>query len=316
MIESLLYRRENHVNSLSLATAKTNKKIGLIAGWGDFPVVVAKELIRQGYEVHCAGVKNHTDPILADLCYDYQEFGYGRVGGLLRFMQRAELKHATMAGKIFKTLIFKKFQILKDFPDLTCWRYFYPILVTKSKDRRDDTLLNIVTQLFADGGITFLPATDYAPELLVKKGTLTRRAPTSSQLKDVRFGWNMAKEMGRLDIGQTVVIKNQTVVAVEAIEGTDECILRAGKICSDGELVVVKVSKPKQDMRFDVPTIGVGTIETIHRAGGRVLAIEADKTIVLDQEKTIQAAEKSGISIVACRHADMQRESNVTRLAG
>ena len=117
-------------------------------------------------------------------------------------------------------------------------------------------------------------------------------------MKDIEFGWTMAKEMGRLDIGQTVVVRDQAVLAIEAIEGTDECIRRAGQLCNGG-FTVVKVSKPNQDMRFDVPTIGVGTIETIHQAGGRVLAIEADRTIVLDQDATIAAAEKMGVAIFA-----------------
>jgi DUF1009 family protein len=298
------------------ATEITTGKIGLVAGWGDFPVRVAKALTRQGYEVHCAAIRDHADPVLAEICHSYQEFGYGRMGAQVRFLQRAGVREATLAGKIFKTLIFRKFHLLKHFPDLMCWRYFYPILLTKSKDRRDDTLLTMVTELYADGGITFSPATDFAPELLVKQGTLTRRAPSSTQLKDIRFGWMMAKELGRLDIGQTVVIKDQAVMAVEAIEGTDECIRRAGQLCQSGGLVVVKVAKPKQDMRFDVPTIGVGTIETIHKAGGRVLAIEADKTIVLDETKTIRAAEEFGISIVAYRHSDLQTELAATKWAG
>ena len=132
----------------------------------------------------------------------------------------------------------------------------------------------------------------------MKAGPLTKNQPNNSQLKDIRFGWQMAKAMGALDIGQTVVVKNQAVLAVEAIEGTDQCIARAGNLCSGG-FTVVKVSKPNQDMRFDVPTIGVGTIETIAREGGSVLAIEADRTIILEQNETIRVAEKLGVSVFA-----------------
>jgi DUF1009 family protein len=274
-------------------------KIGLVAGWGSLPVRVAQMLTSQGYDVHCAAIKNHADPVLADICHRYQVFGMGRMGGQVRFLRNAGVTQATMAGKIFKTLLFqRKIDLIQHFPDLTFFRHFYPFIISRTRDRRDDTLLNTVVDIYAASGITFSPATDFAPELLVKKGPLTRRPPTSSQLKDIEFGWTMAKEIGRLDIGQTVVVKDQAVMAVEAIEGTDECIRRAGELCHGG-FTVVKVAKPNQDMRFDVPTIGVGTIETIHKSGGSVLAIEADRTIVLEQAEFIAAAERLGISVFA-----------------
>ena len=272
-------------------------KIGLVAGWGQFPVHVAKSLIELGHEVHCVAIKGHADPVLADLCHTHRTFGMGRMGSQIRFLRRAGVGHALMAGKIFKTKLYRS-ALLWHFPDLTCIRHFYPVFVSRTKDQRDDTLLNTVVDLYSANGITFSPATDFAPELLVKEGTLTRTPPTSSQMKDIEFGWTMAKQMGHLDIGQTVIIKDQTVMAVEAIEGTDQCIRRAGTLCNGG-FTVVKVAKPNQDMRFDVPTIGVGTIETIAKSGGTVLAIESDKTIVLDEANTIKAAERLRISIVA-----------------
>ncbi len=275
------------------------RKVGLVAGWGKFPVQVAEAMIAQGYEVHCSAIRDHADPILADMCHSYKVFGMGRLGAQCRFLHRAGVTRATMAGKIFKTLLFKnKMGLIRHFPDFAFWRHFYPIVVSKTSDRRDDTLLNAVVQLYAAGGVTFAPATDFAPELLVKTGTLTRTPPTNNQLKDIEFGWKMAKEMGRLDIGQTVVVRNQAVMAVEAIEGTDECIRRGGKLCNGG-FTVVKVAKPNQDMRFDVPTIGVETIETIADSGGRVLAVEADRTIILEQTKTISTAERLGVSVFA-----------------
>ncbi len=275
------------------------RKVGLVAGWGQFPVHVAQAMIAQGYEVHCSAIKDHADPVLADICDSYQVFGMGRLGAQCRFLRRAGVTQATMAGKIFKTLLFKnKIGLIKHFPDLAFWQHFYPIVISKTKDRRDDTLLNTVVQLYASGGVTFAPATDFAPELLVKAGALTRTQPTQAQLKDIEFGWTMAKEMGRLDIGQTVVVRNQAVMAVEAIEGTDECIRRAGQLCNGG-FTVVKVAKPNQDMRFDVPTIGVETIETIASSGGKVLVIEADRTIILEQARTVSTAERLGVSLYA-----------------
>ncbi|MDG1875577.1 MAG: UDP-2,3-diacylglucosamine diphosphatase LpxI [Mariniblastus sp.] len=275
------------------------KKIGLIAAWGDFPVRIAKALKSQGHEVYCLAIKNHADPELAEICDGYRVLGLGRMGAQVRFFRRNGITSATMAGKVFKTLLFtRRIDLLKHFPDLTFLKHFYSIFVSKTQDSRDDTMLNAYAGVFESNGITFSPATDFAPELLVKEGTMTRHSPNSSQMKDIEFGWNMAKQMGRLDIGQTVVIKNQAVMAVEAIEGTDACIKRAGELCKGG-FVVVKVAKPNQDMRFDVPTIGEGTIKTIKEAGGAVLAIEADMTIVLKEAETIALAERLGISVIA-----------------
>jgi DUF1009 family protein len=143
------------------------------------------------------------------------------------------------------------------------------------------------------------PATKYAPELLVKSGQLSERAPTAAQWKDIEFGWKLAKEMGRLDIGQSVVVKNRAAIAIEAIEGTDECIRRAGSLCSSGSFTVVKTAKPQQDMRFDVPTIGVGTLETMLSAGGKVLAVEAGKTILIDEPHFLNFANQHGIAVVS-----------------
>ena len=174
-----------------------------------------------------------------------------------------------------------------------------PHFVTRSKDCRDDSLLGMLVREFAADGIHFKPATDFAPELLVKPGQLTRRGPSSHQWKDIRFGWTVAKELGRLDIGQSVAVMGQSVLAVEAIEGTDECIRRAGTLCRAGGFTVVKVAKPNQDMRFDVPTIGLGTLDTMVKAGGRVLAVEAGRTIVLDQAAVIEFANRNGLVIVS-----------------
>ena len=285
----------------------TSRRIGLIAGWGQFPVVIAKALKQQGFEVYCIGVRNHADSMLKSICDDYREFGITRTGAQIRYFRKMKCEQATMAGKIFKTLLFKKWALLSNLPDLGALRCFYAAYISRKKDRRDDTLLTMITEYFSSQGVTFMPATDYAPELLVPEGTLTSKSVTANEQLDIQFGWQMAKEMGRLDIGQSVVVKDQAVMAVEAIEGTDECIKRAGILCESGGFTVVKVAKPDQDMRFDVPTIGVGTIETMKAAGGRVLAIEAEKTIVLDRENTIQRANQLGIKIVAVKANSLSR---------
>jgi len=159
-------------------------------------------------------------------------------------------------------------------------------------------LLGLIEE-FARDGIQFESALDLCPELLVKSGILTRRPLTARESRDIEFGWELAKEMGRLDIGQSVAVKEGAVLAVEAIEGTDQAILRAGQLCRSGGFTVVKVAKPQQDMRFDVPTVGCTTIESMRQAGGRVLAIEAGKTIFLDEKETLALADRHGITIVA-----------------
>jgi DUF1009 family protein len=169
----------------------------------------------------------------------------------------------------------------------------------RARDHADDSLLSAVIAEFAVDGLVCRSALELCPELLVRTGVLTRRSPTAAEWKDIEYGWALAKEMGRLDVGQCVAVIDRAVLAVEAIEGTDRAIIRAGELCPRGGFTAVKVAKPQQDMRFDVPTIGTTTIEVISRAGGRVLAIEAGRTILLDEAETIALADRSGISIVA-----------------
>jgi DUF1009 family protein len=274
--------------------------MGLVAGWGRYPLVVADALKRQGYAVHCVAVKDHADPALARLCDSYFPIGIGRMGAMIRHFRRQGCTQATMAGKIHKArVLFRRWGWVTHFPDLTTLRGFFPHFIAGTKDRRDDSLLLTVVDIFARGGIHFAPATDFAPELLVKPGNVTQRGLTAAQQKDVEFGWRMAKELGRIDIGQTVVVKGQSVIAVEAVEGTDECIRRAGVLCPQGGFTVVKTAKPQQDMRFDVPTIGLGTLDTIAKAGGAVLAVEAGRTILLDEPEFIALANRLGLCVTA-----------------
>ena len=225
--------------------------------------------------------------------------GLAKFGAAIRYFKRHGVTEATMAGKIFKVRLFQRFAWLRHLPDLRTIRMFIPHFWTRQKDCRDDSLLMAVVDEFASEGIRFSPATDYAPELLVKPGQLTRRGPSAWQQKDIEFGWRMAKEMGRLDIGQSVAVKDQAVLAVEAVEGTDQYIRRAGTLCRAGGFTVVKVAKPRQDMRFDVPTIGRGTLETMLEAGAAVLAVEAGKTILLDQAEVIAFADCHELVIVS-----------------
>ncbi|MCA9117768.1 MAG: UDP-2,3-diacylglucosamine diphosphatase LpxI, partial [Planctomycetaceae bacterium] len=227
-------------------------RIGLLAGAGRFPISFAKVAREQGHSVFCIGVKGMVDEELAEYCDHFTTGSLGRFAKAIRLFRRAQVRHAIMAGKIEKRVLFERFRWVRHLPD---WRALHMMLRYARKNRKDDTMLLAVIKEFARDGIRFGSALDYCPELLVKHGFLTRRKPSQSQWRDIRFGWDIAREIGRLDIGQTVVVNDMAIMAVEAIEGTDEAIRRAGTLCRRGGFTVVKVAKPQQDMRFDVPTI-------------------------------------------------------------
>ncbi|MBM4095119.1 MAG: LpxI family protein, partial [Planctomycetes bacterium] len=285
------------------------QRMGLAAGWGDYPLAVARALKRLGFEVYCLGIKDHADPRLGDICDDFRFIGIAKLGGQIRYFKRQGVRQATMAGKLFKAkLLFQRWGWLRHFPDWRCCRTFYPHFLTHTKDRKDDTLLTDLANAYAQDGIVFAPATDFAPELLVKLGPLTDRKPTAAQQKDIAFGWRLAKELGRVDVGQTVAVKGRAALAVEAVEGTDECIRRAGQLCPQGGFTVVKVAKPRQDMRFDVPTIGLGTVRALQEAGGQVLAVEAGKTIIVDEEEVVRFAARHRLTLVAVDPREFEEE--------
>jgi len=284
----------------ALPTPHSALRIGLIAGWGRFPIVVARSLKDRGYEVHCVGLRNHVDAALRDVCDSFVFSGVARLGAHIRYFRRRGITQATLAGKVFKDkVLFGRFGWLSLVPDLRTIRAFFPLFILGKKNRSDDTLLTVVVEQYARSGITMAPATDFAPQLLAPPGLLTRRRPTAAEQRDIDFGWSLAKEMGRLDIGQSVAVKGRAVIAVEAVEGTDACIRRAGELCPQGGFAVVKVAKPHQDMRFDVPTVGLGTIQSLVAAGGKVLAIEAGKTIVVDRQEVVTMADRHSIAIVS-----------------
>jgi DUF1009 family protein len=271
--------------------------VGLLAGSGRFPIVFAEKARGVGLPVVCVALRDHASAELAGLVSRFYWTRPARLGRMIRLFKGAGVERIVMAGKVAKANILHKpwkwFTLLPDWRTV-CWWYF-----RGRRDNKDDTLLQSVIDEFARDGLHFDSALALLPEVLVRAGVLTRRPPSPAELADITFGWALAKKMGGLDVGQSVVVKEKAVLAVEAIEGTDRCILRAGELCRAGGFVVVKVAKPHQDPRFDVPTVGLDTVETIRRARGRVLAIEAGKTIVLDQEEAVALADRHGITIVA-----------------
>jgi len=281
--------------------APASEPIGLLAGWGRYPIVVAEAMRRRGHRVIGLGVRDHADPQLAEICDEFDWIGLGTVGRAIRRFRRSGVRRAVMAGKINKVTFYRPGWWLRHRPDWTAVQTFYRHFVTGVRDRKDDSLLTALVEAYAAAGIRFEPATDFAPELLVQPGQVAGRALSTKQIRDVDFGWQLAKQMGALDVGQTVCVKDQAVLAVEAIEGTDECIRRAGELCRQGGFTIVKVAKPQQDMRFDVPTVGLNTLESIAAAGGRVLAIEAQRTILLDSRLFHETAQRLKLSVVALR---------------
>lgn len=270
--------------------------IGLLAGSGRFPILFAEAANRQGLQVACVGIRYEAPDELKDLCTSFQTVGVSKLGAMIRAFRRQGVRQIVMAGKVTKNVMYTPWRFVQLWPDYRMIHMWYRTCRT---DKRDDSILLGVIAEFERDGMTFASALDYCPEILVKEGVLTRRRPSASELKDIEFGWEMAKEMGRLDVGQSVAIKERATLAIEAIEGTDRCIERAGHLCRAGGWTLVKVAKPQQDMRFDVPTVGTATIENLHRAGARVLAIEADKTIVIDQPEVVELANRYGLTIVA-----------------
>jgi len=271
-------------------------RLGLLAGGGEFPIRFARAARNAGHYVYGLGVAGMASEQLYDACDEFRFSALGRFGKAIRLFRRANVQRIIMAGKIEKTVLFDPFRWFRLMPD---WRSIHMWIRYARENKKDDTILLAVIREFERDGLIFDSALKYCPELLVKHGFLTHRRPTASQWKDIRFGWALAREMGRLDIGQTVVVNDTAVIAVEAIEGTDRCIRRAGDLCRRGGFTVVKVAKPKQDMRFDVPTVGLDTIKTMYESGGRVLAIEAGMTIMINPEEVTSVADKFGIAIVA-----------------
>jgi UDP-2,3-diacylglucosamine hydrolase len=277
-------------------TATSKRPIGLLAGSGRYPFVFAEKARQLDIPVVCVGVRHEAAPELAQLVHRFYWTGVARLGRMIHCFKSEGVTQAVMAGKITKSVMNSRWRWLRRIPDLRTLRFWYR---HSRRDNRDDSILLGVIGEFARDGIHFESALDFCPELLVRPGLLTRRPPSVTEEKDIEFAWELAKEMGRLDVGQSVAVRERAVLAVEAIEGTDQAITRAGSLCQRGGFVVVKVAKPQQDMRFDVPTVGCSTIETLHRAGGRVLAIEADKTIVIDRPDVVALADRYGITVVA-----------------
>ncbi len=261
--------------------------IGIIAGSGSLPLILSERIKRDGQRVITIALEGLSTKELSQTSDKTYWINPGELGRLIEIFRAEGIKKAVMAGKVPKTLIFTDLK-----PDLRALALFLRL-----KDRKDESILQALAEELESHGIALEGLTVYLNHLFVTKGVLTTRSPSEEEIKDIKFGLEMAREIGRLDIGQTVVVKNQAVLAVEAIEGTDEAIRRGGKL-GNGDVIVIKVSKPGQDMRFDVPVVGLKTLDALKEAKAKVLALESEMTILLDKEEMIKQADKIGVSII------------------
>lgn len=268
---------------------KNIDRIALIAGSKSFPIFLAKAARANGIEVVAVAINSETEKEIeaaADKVY-WLSLGDGK--GLIEILRKENIRYAIMAGKITKATIIRESLRLDEEAKK---------LIGRVMDRKDDTLLSAVAGRLKEEGVELMDSTTFMKAMLPSKGVLTKRRPDKGEQEDIDFGFKIAKELGRLDIGQAVCVKKKAVIALEAIEGTDEMIKRAARLAGKG-IVVVKTSKPNQDMRFDVPVVGPATIESLKNTGASVLAVEADKVLVLEKDEVVKKADKAGLCIVA-----------------
>lgn len=277
------------------SSAWTAEPLGLIAGVGRFPHLVAAGARTAGRPVIVIAIKGLADADLRPLADRLYWSGIARLGRWIRVFRRHGVRQAVLAGAVRKHRMHDRWRWVRYLPDWTSIRVWYH----HATDKRNESMLCAVADEMARKGITVIDSTQYCPQALAAQGLLTRRAPSPEQQRDVDFGWRIARELARLQIGQAVAVREQDVVAVEAIEGTDAMIARAGQLCPRGGWTLVKVADPQQDMRFDVPTVGPQTIRNLHAAKGAVLVIEANKTLVLEKEETLRLADHLGITLLA-----------------
>jgi UDP-2,3-diacylglucosamine hydrolase len=264
-------------------------KYGLIAGNGRFPFLVLEGARERGVEMVVAAIKEETSSEIEQRAAKVEWMGVGQLGRLIRLFKNEEVTHVIMAGQVKHHQIFR----LNAIPDLRMVR-----LLARLSTKNTDSLIGAVADELAREGMTLVESTTFLEPLLAPEGVLTRRAPNKEERADIDYGIGIAREIARLDLGQTIAVKDRAVVAIEAMEGTDAVIVRAGEVTRGKPFVVVKVAKPDQDMRFDVPVIGLPTIDNMIRAGATTIQVTAGKTLLFDKDDLIDLADKNGIVVV------------------
>jgi DUF1009 family protein len=266
----------------------TGERIGLIAGSGRFPVLFAETARRRGVEVFAVAHSGETDPELERVVSGIRWIHAGELDAMIQALKAAGVPRAVMVGGIGKPQLFRTFR-----PDARALA-----LIARSGKLRDDLILRAVATEIESEGIAVVESTMYLQDIVPGAGVLGARAPTAAEWSDIRFGFRAAKVIGQFDIGQSVVVRTGGIIAVEGIEGTDATIRRAGQL-GNGDIVLVKVCKPTQDTRFDLPAVGPGTIAALAQVQGRALAVEAGRTITIDRVEMVALADAAGIAVVA-----------------
>ena len=265
------------------------KKLGLVAGYGDMPVEIIKSAQREGYEIVCIALRGMAHDDYDSLIENYLYVELGEVEKTINFFKSHQVSQVFFAGKVEKTRLFSStFKMDSSASEL----------MKSLPQGNDDTILLGLAELFAKAGLMVLDSTRFLKTILPKKGILTETKVPADVEADIRYGYELAKAIARMDIGQTIVVRNKTVLAVEAIEGTDQAIIRGGNL-GKGSATVIKVAKPNQDLRFDVPTIGKGTLESCVQAGVQALAFDSGSTILLNSEEVLEMAAKNGIHLIS-----------------
>jgi DUF1009 family protein len=269
--------------------------LGLIAGAGRLPFLVAAGARQAGLRVICVGLAETAENSLVEQVDVFYRVGLARPGGWIRKLRKHRVTRAIMVGRVSKGRLFTPWRILRYLPDWRAFRIYYWRL--RGKNKLTDSLLSAVADELASGGIVLENSTMYCKEHLATAGVMTGTPLRPSVKGDIEFGWPIVKKLGELDIGQAIAVKEKEVIAVEAIEGTAEMIERAGRFCKSGGWTLIKASKPQQDMRFDVPCVGPDTIKSLAQNGGKCLVVEAAKTIIIDKPETIELADELGIAV-------------------
>jgi len=265
------------------------ERLGLIAGNRRFPILFAEAARKRGCYIVAIAIKGDTSPLLAKKVDKTYWLSLAEFSRMFEIFKKEDIKRIVMAGQISPRRLFSR-EVMRS-EELNG-------LLSSIKDKRADTIFGKIAAKLEENGMELINSATFIEEMLPKKGTLTRTEPNFELWEDIYFGLNVAKAVALLDIGQTVAVKSKAIVAVEALEGTDNLIRRAGRIARGG-ITVVKVSKPKQDMRFDIPVVGLNTVRNLIRSRAKCLAIEAGKTLFIDREESTKLADKKGISIVA-----------------
>jgi UDP-2,3-diacylglucosamine hydrolase len=274
--------------------------IGLIAGGGRLPIIVAEGLREAGHPVHGLGLARQYDPSLPPMCSSFHEVGLLRIGSWARILGRLGVRHAIMVGKVDKARIMHDpLRMIRNIPDVTtlmAWmRHKRGEL---AHDRRSHAVLRVVAEELDRAGVQLIDSTVPITDQLAHAGIMTRRQPTAEQLADIEFVWPLLSEILRLDIGQSIAVRERDVIAVEAVEGTDRMIERTGQICRTVGWTLVKGARAGHDRRSDVPTVGISTLENLHKNGGRCLALAAGDVIMIDKVQMLDRADELGISIL------------------